>query len=187
MNFDPQSALLAMVASPFIQSFLITLLLLVGLGFRDWSAGLLAVLFGSLIAFVSAVNTGQSWLPSAEESSAEYLSRRLQTTSQFASDDEVKEVHDRFFTSQSELTDEQQQHITLVVSVFNQFKGGLSQGLFLLIPFLVIELVVAVFFVLCRLEMVSLLFATLPLKIFLFLSVDGVEMFRALLLGTTAS
>jgi hypothetical protein len=186
MTQEIELLLVAFLLSPFIQSFLITLLLLLGLGLRDWSAGFLAVLLGMSVAYLSGAQNGTAWLPQEGDSVQSYILQRESQVHLLTTEQEVERLRAQIFADQTEISELQRSHLQVAVSTFGQLRTGLSQGMKLLIPFLLIELIVGLFLLLSRLETISLVFATLPIKIFLFLAVDGVSLFRNLLLTPLA-
>ena len=151
-----------------VQSIISLQFLMFGLGARGMFFGFCAILLGLYISVVRfEVATGAS-VATARGPYQEQLEKRIERTA---------------LTQQLEKKLEGHEPRAAILVMVSDLTRGMTAGLLLLIPFLIIDLVVLHVFRLLVFQGLSVSIVSLPLKVVLFLSVDGWTVLTQRLLG----
>ena len=165
------SVMIILLAGGGVQSIVTLQFLLTGIGVRSIFLGFCAGLLGVWIGVVrleptlqDALDLNQSFLPSVHitpESSG-----KIQSLLKTRVDPRIEALLQKSFTS------ERAAGLSIKV-LLSDLSRGMLAGLILLIPFVLIDMVVQHIFRLLEFEGLSVSVVSLPLKVLLFISVDG--------------
>jgi type III secretory pathway component EscR len=149
-----------------------------GIGLNDFVFGWITVILSLLIALV-IVKPWTSNLPAGANfyKQAEHFNEFLKKHSDSNIEDKINNALNTRKNEQPEgdkITNEKVSiEVSLVSFLLTELKSAFQLGLYILIPFIVIDILLINIFMLLGITQVSVSLVAFPIKIFAFLSVDG--------------